>query len=340
MKIPFLSNDSPASIFFGMSSVVGLIFTVVYTVVSIYKNEFGVGANSVIITLAVVNSILGFALFLQSTNHYSLISDNSGLNLKRVKCQQKINELEFKLKNEKSINNEIAFIFHNIHDQLRDNTHSLIKLYEELLIDTTKNANYAEIIDILRITKLYNLYVANNIKDLFDKLTGSNCSVAIKMINGFVDDNDPIISTLIRDTRSYRLRRANDSLDNTGFLWHENTAFRNIMKCNNPAKYYASDELSNEKGYVNINSNWNKFYNATLVYPIRLGFRQDYQAQLDKSIIGFICVDNVDGNLNNNACIDALAAIAESLYLYFTFNKKILDVIEGRNAQLNTTTTQ
>ena len=331
MKLPFMRNDSPASIIFGLASVVGLIFTVVYTIVSLYNNEFGVGPNSVIITLAVVNSILGSILYIQSTNHYTLITDKSESTIKGIKYQQSIKDLEAELDNKDEINNEIAFIFHNIHDQLRDKMHALVELYESLLLDGSKVAEYSEVMDVLRITKSYNLYVVNNTKDLFDKLTGSNTSVCIKLINGFADENDPIIATLIRDTRSYRYRRSNESLATLDFLWHENTAFKTILSNSYPNSYYASNDLAKESGYVNINQNWQRFYKSTLVCPIRLGISDECNNNLDESVIGFICVDNMEGGLDESACIDALSSIADSLYLYFTYNEKILNLVQKRN---------
>ena len=335
MKLTLFRNDSPTSIFFGMSSVVGLLFTVVYTSISLYNQDFNISYFSIIITLALVNSLLAFVLFTQSANHYSMLRDKSDLDINALNDVQKIKILEKQLSKELLLKSEIAFIMHNIHDQLRDRMSELIYLNEALLKDKNRVASNSEILDNLRISKSFNMYIVNNIKDLFDKLTNDNCSVSLKMINGWVDDNDPIISTLIRDSRSYRERYSNDSLSNDPFLWHENTAFKNILSRARSDKFYVSDNLKDESGYVNINSNWKKYYNATLVIPIRLSLGDDSDSELDESIIGFICVDNFCGRLDNSATKDLLASICDSLYLYFTYNMDFMELVKDRNEEHN-----
>jgi len=335
MKLPMLAKDSPASIVFGIASIVGLIFTLIYTSISLYKNDYSVDHVAVILTLAVVNALLGFFLYIQSSNHYSLVADKHESTLDGFKYRQLIKEYRATIADLNSINAEISFIFHNINDQLRDNTYNLMQLHDSLLFDKTKNAEESDVVDVLRITKSFNLYVVDNIKDLFDKLTNSNTSVCIKFLNGFVDDNDPLISTLMRDTRSYRIRKSSEAVFSKNFLWHENSAFKDILSINNSAKYFASDDLANEKGYVNCNANWEDQYNSTIVCPIRYGAVDSGVNGLDMGVIGFICVDNFEGKLDQAVCIDALAAIADSLYLYFIFNNKIFDLVESRSISAN-----
>lgn len=325
MKLSMFKNDSPSSIFYGMSSVIGLVFTAIYTGVSVFHNDFNLSTLAIIITLAVINSLLAFILFQQSVNYYGLVKDKSSSDIVSINKEQNIKNLKYKLLSESKKMDEVSFVIHNIQDQLRNVMSKLVATYETLLTEKEK-VTQSDILDILRITKSYHLYVVDNIKNMFDSLTGSRCSVCIKIVDGFVDDNDAIISTLIRDTSSYRVRNSNDSLSNKAFLWHENTAFKDILSETNPQKYYASDDLSKENSYVNINSNWKSFYNATLVIPIRLGFHENYGCEVDNSVLGFICIDNMGGKLNNNIAINLLASIADSLYLYFTYLEDIMDL--------------
>jgi len=168
-----------------------------------------------------------------------------------------------------------------------------------------------------RITKQFNIFLVNNVKDIFDLLTNDDCSVCIKIV-GVNNKEEVTISTLMRDTKSFRKRRSNDGLFNEPFLWYENTAFKNILSNDIADTYFVCDDLSAEQSYVNLNSNWKKSYNATLVAPFRIDVSDSfYEEGACSNITGFLCIDNHKGNFNNEPSIETVASIVDSLYQYF-----------------------
>ena len=324
----FFSGDSPSSILFGMSSLVGLVFTTVYTTVSLYSSQdLNLGAITVIVTLAIVNAILSFLLYIQSKGYYYFVNKNSNSDIQIVKFERAISDLEKKHRVEKEKINEIGYIYHNILDQVRNKMALTLELYEEILF--TGEAPKAEkAVDMIRINKSLGIYIVNNIKDLFDILTRDNCSVAIKLLEGVENKDDKQVSTFIRDTRSYRDRNGRSLKE---FLWYENSAFRCILTGEGSTSYFACDDLAGETGYINTNQFWQGYYNATLVAPIRLGNVKSYETKLDDSIIGFICIDNFKGNLNNRTSIELISGLVDSLYLYFYYHDKLISLITDIN---------
>jgi len=325
MKGKLFRSESPAGMIFGIASVLGLVFTIIYTLASIYKGSFDLSAISIIVSLGIVNSLLAVICIILTRDSYSLLGDKSNSDLSLFTTKNKINELTTKLETKNEILKGVAFHMHNILDQLRDRIAELTSFCDALLLDKDYIPEEADIIDVLRITKQFNIYLVNNVKDIFDYLTQDNCSVCIKIID-ISEDDEFIVSTLMRDTRSFRERKANDGLYNEPFPWYENTAFKKILGNNVPDSFYVSDDLKNEQSYVNINCNWKNFYNATLVAPIRLNLSDlNHEEDMDANVIGFLCIDNFKGGFTSKASIEIMASIADSLYQYFNTTAKLLD---------------
>ena len=51
--------------------------------------------------------------------------------------------------------------------------------------------------------------------------------------------------------------------------------------------YFLSNNLKKEQNYSNSSSDWQRFYNATLVVPIEIDRRKE-------GVIGFLCVDSLN----------------------------------------------
>ncbi len=152
---------------------------------------------------------------------------------------------------------------------------------------------------------------------MLDIMSGDKCAVCIKILDIDESPKDIImVRTFMRDSSSYRERKSSDK-SIYQYPYYENTAFKTILS-RSPDSYYASDSLCTETTYVNANNKWQKFYNSTLVCPIRMELVDEMETQdTDYSILGFICVDNLKGGLNNRACIQLLASVSDSLYNHF-----------------------
>lgn len=151
------------------------------------------------------------------------------------------------------------------------------------------------------------------IQSYYSSVTGDKCAVTIKLIRK--THNQDMVKTFFRDPISFPKRAQNDKrLDGSKFIYRteENTGFSIILD----KKYYdlnfSCDDLASMGGnYSNTNPNYRKFYNATIIEPITIK-KQDKFA-----IKEFVCVDNLDGNLNRKGLKYTLECCAIQLYSLF-----------------------
>lgn len=284
---------------FGLSSLLALVITIV----SIFYSYGNPGENiASIVTLTVANISLIILIIYLVRKHYMLA-------IKQLSLQPEINNLTKDLElATKDLDNtaEISDILHSINDQLRN------RMFELLTVDI---AEAKDISGYQRKNEMFYLFLLDNIKNIFDILTKDNCSVSLKII----DQNDKgeiIVRTFMRDSSSYRERKNSDKTMYS-YPYYENTAFKDILSDNYNISYYVSDDLSSESTYLNINQNWKEYYNATLVCPIRVEVNTSPDGDLEYSIPGFICIDNMDGNLHNPRCINLLASLADILFIHW-----------------------
>lgn len=93
-------------------------------------------------------------------------------------------------------------------------------------------------------------------------------------------------------------------------IFHKFTPLYYILKYFD--SYFASDNLLYEKEYRNGNNQWGKYYNSCLVVPISI-----FIEEKTRNIIGFLCVDNKEGNLNNSSNIEFMFAVGDLFYSFF-----------------------
>jgi len=308
---------------FGLSSLIGLIITAVYTIFAISDGDYSLGANSVIIALACINLALAITFVL-------IVRRNNQLSISALTLQPKIDLLEKELqysKNRlgKNLYNfeEVSDILHSINDQLRD------RILELLEIDA---GNTLDISVYQRKNEMFYLFLLDNIKSIFDMLTRDKCAISLKILDEVASDNEIIIRTLFRDSSSYRERKGSDKFI-YNYPYYENTAFKEILSEDGDS-FYVSDNLSKETTYINLNKDWNKYYNATLVCPIRMEIIEDEEDEYsDYSVLGFICIDNMKGNLNNKICINLLASITDILYVQWSLYNETKYLIENNKQE-------
>ena len=102
-----------------------------------------------------------------------------------------------------------------------------------------------------------------------------------------------------------------------------NTAFLKISSPDYDDNFYINDDLINDKEYKNDNRAWRKYYNACLVVPIRRSLIKAVVQTQDYDIVGFLCVDNKGGRLNNKTSIEILSMLGDSLYCLFYMHSLI-----------------
>lgn len=157
-------------------------------------------------------------------------------------------------------------------------------------------------------------------KEIFDVHTGYVCSVCIKIFlrHDAYSQKRPatgtppheVVRTLIRDGASSIERKSAADQDNIEYPYYKNTAFSDIMHHPDADNFWFSNDLD-ELGerYQNGHFGWRKYYNATAVIGIRAPTdgRSDY-------IIGFLCVDNLNGGFDSKHTKYILGYMANTLY--------------------------
>jgi hypothetical protein len=294
----------------GYSSLAGFVITVVYTVIAIKNRQWNVDFTTIVITLAVIN-FLSFLIVIYSIRRF----DKLALEYKRSdsiirKLSRKNNRLESSLSNEIEKEAKIASIFHNF-------CHEYRKVASEINSDLIEK-DFSQFEDRKSSFKRFLDYMVSNIKQAFDLITGDACSICIKLLEQN-DKRELMVKTFIRDHISYRERSTTDT-SMPEYNYQANTAFKNILDDYCQDSYYLCNDLKskNDNGdYNNANNNWNKFYNACLVVPIRLIIDGE-----NSTVVGFICVDNKKGGFEERVGLNTLAAFGDLCYhLFVLFNE-------------------
>lgn len=348
---------------FGYSSLIGLIFTITFISYSIYKNNWNVSFILLVVTLALINGAVSFSAIYSINLYHKLSKKYNELHNKHdnkiIIIEQEKNELIKKLElaeKDKSYcryqKEKITSAMHNILHESRKLTNKIhtFNLFLNYILENYILENYIleydefgkiknnEIeITSLNIEKSFSsfmLYSLDNIKTLFDILTGEECYTCIKLILigdeeeqiKINNDDDGLgnvyIKTYMRDSFSYRQRNIIDERIPT-FKYHENTAFQRILEAKYPDSFFMSNNLKKDEiSYRNYREDWSTSYNACLVVPIRIQIQTG-----GYSIIGFMCVDNMHGGFNN-ANKDILAGIGDHFFNLFQMFSDVNDIFK------------
>jgi len=159
---------------------------------------------------------------------------------------------------------------------------------------------------------------------IFEKYTGCECSVCIKLFVSYVpfdpeseknsSAKEQRLVTLRRDANSRDERRATDK-QLTSYLYDKNTAFHHILHDLQRRDYFYCNNLQAldaDGGYYNANPDWRKHYNATAVTPIK-----NPKTSAKDDCLGFLCIDNKGGRFDETFCRSILANTSNSLYYVF-----------------------
>ncbi|MEH6662597.1 MAG: hypothetical protein V7679_13185 [Parasphingorhabdus sp.] len=179
------------------------------------------------------------------------------------------------------------------------------------------------------------LYVVDQTRGIFERLTGTNCAVCIKYCANLEDENADLntIGTVVRDSISYGKRKF---VDGDGFYkrysLYSNTAFEAIVSDHTDDIAFICNDLKKfdeENGYQNCNKHWRKYYNACLVVPIKIP-----SETINNGLYGFLCIDNMHGGFDRQSCLPIARAIAslifaDMLYYYMENVPEDFDEEEG-----------
>lgn len=349
----FQKFDQYKELIFGYSSFIGLIFTIAFTITAIFYQDWDITFNFVLITIAFINALIAISAIYSIRMFHLLSREFNATKDKNIDIESQYEENIEKLKTEIEekdliISVEIykqkiiATTIHNILHESRKIINKIATeqnfLYNPPLSENIESLN----IDLLKSNfknleksfQLFMLYVLDNIKTTYDILSEDECSVCIKMIlvgknkknievTGDNNLRDVYIRTYMRDSFSYRQRNFIDERVPT-FPYHENTAFQLILEKRYPDSFFLSNNLEKfEKGYRNYRDDWNNFYNACIVVPIRIQIKNGGYI-----VIGFICIDNIKGGFDS-AGKDLLAAIGDHLFHVFRAFSDLNEVMKA-----------
>lgn len=143
--------------------------------------------------------------------------------------------------------------------------------------------------------------ICGEIQKIFSIYTNSYCHVSVKLYD--VDSGQ--VSTFVRDTMSYVDRSVNDDHVKS-YPYTDNTAFKSILE-NPKIDHFCSNWLRLRHAfgfYKNSHEGWKELYRATIVVP--LSFRYHSADINHENVVGFLCVDNRNGNFDSRMCLDIL----------------------------------
>ncbi len=310
---------------YGVASILSLVITMTLAALSWVYGNYEMPGKIVIVFLGATNCSLCFLCFGLIKRSDKTSQESSVL---RPKLEEKARQLKESKDKTILLNEDFGKVsdkIHNIQDQLRNTIFDLVDVHNKCQSqEERKNFNTSK---YEGENRLFYLFLINNVKTIFDILSDSECSVCIKILEQQQSSTDLSVKTLLRDSGSYRERDSSNTVIRN-YSYEENTAFKNIMSYDIPQNYYVSDNLLSERVYENINENWNDYYNATLVCPIRLKLEEgeDNSSNI-YTVIGFICIDNKKGGFDNRICIQLLASIADSIFNHFYLYHKVMELV-------------
>jgi len=169
------------------------------------------------------------------------------------------------------------------------------------------------------------LYMCNNLKTFFDKRTGADCSVAIRVI---VEDmpttkvsGDATVEHLCRDTSSVASRDATDKLKGHTIL--VNSSFSGIVtaiKKQRKELFYITEDIQDTRNYSNSFYNDPKTapYKGEFIYPII-----PYLPAANDKLGGFICIEcSTPYNFDLTYDLALIQGVSDGIYDIITYREE------------------
>lgn len=173
--------------------------------------------------------------------------------------------------------------------------------------------------EIFQEIETYIQFCLEQTKNIFEIETGERCSTTIKLIvldDEYDNSDDFSIMTFSRDRASHIERQVTDDIV-PSVQTNEHTPFERILS--GKVGFVENDlrSLAKNGQYKNSNPNWKNYYNATCVVPISRPYDDTTGNQSEYRVLGFLCVDSMNGQFNPSFSIAMLKIISHSLYYTF-----------------------
>lgn len=292
-KISSFSNH-----IYGLFTIIGVIITFFLSYVALKENELE-QFNYILLTLLGCNIIYALIIYRFSLKHSQL--EKNSINLLNYQIENR--ELNILLQLQ-------AETFHNILHYHRSLIHTLNEAIEK--INSKSILTQKEVDNLTERNNHFLVMLLSSLQNYFSNHTNDNCSMTIKLLNS----KTLRIRTLFRDPVNLKKRRQNEIENNSiECSAGSNTAFKIILDKNQKEIFFKCDNLNDlyyARKYINKNPNWHNYYNSTIVTPIS----KNNHTLDERHIIGFLSVDNKNGNLVDNTTIEIMWAVSDLLYNY------------------------
>lgn len=279
--------------FYGILTTLGLVITVIYSILT-FKEGIKEEATGKVILLLSTSIIVLIIVFFFNSRYFN----------RKIQELSDIPKDYYFLKKEKDR-------FDIVLNQLSECSHIITHYYRNInvgyshFINNQDEYKDKDIIDLVDRFNDFMINVTTNLQQYFTLITEDNCSITIKLLNNQTGN----VKTYFRDPVNFKKRR---DAGNGICHYSDNTAFEIIISPNYSNTYFSEDDLVDLHGifqYKNPNHEWFKYYNSTLVVPISLLIEKD-----KRNIIGFLSVDNYKGNLAFNSNKEYLFFVSDLLY--------------------------
>ena len=160
--------------------------------------------------------------------------------------------------------------------------------------------------------------VCQRISNIFGRLTGRDCMIAVKLLTKKEDGTLYATTCSRSEDHSERDKPSpKESQVNTG----RNTAFDCALDPKTTGRipyFYSADllKLRAHGGYNNERSRWERYYKSAIVVPIQCS---GVPGKLERNDIGLLCVDTKSRNrLNDSYHVEIMAAFADQMYNFIS----------------------
>lgn len=178
----------------------------------------------------------------------------------------------------------------------------------------------------------------DNLCEIFSEFTRQEVSACIKYIDGAtetIDLENATVKTLVRSNNTDVNRKNNDKNIVDPIKIKDNTDFYDILNPKSRSKKsyfyqrnlikYANELKKHGISYENTTKNWEDYYRATIVIPIRIANERLFFTKQDKSynVLGFLCIDSMSVNafLENQEKYNVFLAKSFAAEIYTILNQ-------------------
>ncbi|QHI36851.1 hypothetical protein IMCC3317_22210 [Kordia antarctica] len=280
--------------------------------------------------------LLNFGLVIYSisltSRHEKIIADKQEFVDREKELKKIIDYYKQSLNIHSTTNHNIS---HSLRQLLNDCYEAIVKTEFERYLEI--NAKFFQFLQFL----------TTNVKENFDVLTKNACSVYVLLVEeDEQNDDNYLVNTLFRDPISYPKRDLIDKDFDNFYYANQFFPLTQILDEGNNVNHFVCDDCITHKSFYDRIQDWHDYYKSMLCVPIRkyIGIEEEDGERVDYyRTIGFLVVDNFEGNLDNKIAIEQLKGYADQLYhlfIIFTHLEKLFyetqnDKLQGTSEQSN-----